>query len=118
MKKIILTIIIAILLGGNIYLASKFFNTSAELEMTKALVEEQRSNMKVVNFSRLFVEEVLQAEAEVDFETRLQLENAVRDLKDEEILAQWEKFVNSAEESQAQEEVKNLLGLLVNKMAQ
>jgi hypothetical protein len=44
------------------------------------------------------------------------LETAVRDLKDEEILNQWQKFVDSKTETEAQKEVKNLLELLINKI--
>ncbi|MBU4332178.1 hypothetical protein KKD19_05955 [Patescibacteria group bacterium] len=58
---------------------------------------------------------MLKAETEIDFETRLNLENAVRNLDDEEILSQWNKFVNSGNEIQAQVEVKNLLEALVHK---
>jgi hypothetical protein len=46
----------------------------------------------------------------------LKLEYAVRDLADGEILKQWNEFVNSKTESEAQEQVKNLLELLVNKI--
>ncbi|MFA7170121.1 MAG: hypothetical protein WC178_04720 [Candidatus Paceibacterota bacterium] len=37
-------------------------------------------------------------------------------MKDVEMLDQWNKFVNAEDEMQAQVEVKNLLGLLANKM--
>ena len=69
-----------------------------------------------MNFTKLFITQVLRADGEVDFETRLKLENAVRELNDQNILAQWQKFVESETEEEAQEEVKNLLGMLVNKI--
>lgn len=50
-------------------------------------------------------------------ETRLRLENAVRDLNNEQILAQWQKFTTSKTETEAQTQVKNLLELLVNKIS-
>lgn len=56
------------------------------------------------------------AEIEIDFDTRLKLETAVGNLNDEEILNQWQKFVDSKIEAEAQEEVKNLLEMLVNKV--
>ncbi|MDP2909664.1 MAG: hypothetical protein Q8N69_01160 [bacterium] len=37
-------------------------------------------------------------------------------LKDEEVLAQWQNFVDSETEQEAQAEVKNLLEMLVNKI--
>jgi hypothetical protein len=44
------------------------------------------------------------------------LENAVRNLNDENILSQWQKFTESKTEAGAQEEVKNLLEILVGKV--
>ncbi len=79
-------------------------------------METQEINEKVLEVSKLFIEKVLKAETEVDFETRLKLENAVRNLGDQEIMNQWQKFVNSKTEIQAQIEVKNLLEILVNKI--
>ncbi len=79
-------------------------------------METQKTNEKVLEFAKLFIEKVLKAKTEVDFETRLKLENAVRNLDDEEILVQWQKFTESKIEAEAQEEVKNLLEMLVNKI--
>ncbi len=76
-------------------------------------MESQKTNEKVLDFTKLFIEKVLKAETEVDFETRLKLENAVRNLGDEEILTQWQKFTESKTEAEAQEEVKNLLEMLL-----
>jgi hypothetical protein len=76
-------------------------------------LESQKTNEKVLDFTKLFIEKVLKAETEVDFETRLKLENAVRNLGDEEILTQWQKFTESKTEAEAQEEVKNLLEMLL-----
>ncbi|MFC1613147.1 hypothetical protein ACFL23_02330 [Patescibacteria group bacterium] len=69
-----------------------------------------------MDFTKLFIEKVLQAEQEVDFETRLKLENGVRDLGDANILAEWEKFINSEDADGAQNAVKNLLAILVEKI--
>jgi hypothetical protein len=38
-------------------------------------------------------------------------------LKDQEILDQWQKFTGATTEKQAQQEVKNLLDLLVQKIS-
>lgn len=94
----------------------KYLSAQKELRQTQAAMETRKTNEKVLEFTKLFVAKVLKAETEVSFETRLQLENAVRNLKDEGILAQWQKFIESKTEAQAQEEVKNLLEMLVNKI--
>ena len=109
-------ILVLILIAGNIFLGVKYFSVQKELRQTQTVLQTQTTNEKVSEFSKLFIEEVLKAETEVDFDTRLKLETAVRNLGDEEILNQWQKLVDSKTESGAQEEVKNLLEMLVNKI--
>ncbi len=115
-QKTILIIITLLLLAGNVFFGVKYFAVQKELRQTQAALETQKTNEKVLDFAKLFIEKVLKAETEVDFETRLKLENVVRNLSDEEILTQWQKFTESKTEIQAQEEVKNLLEILVNKI--
>lgn len=109
-------ILVLILLAGNVFWGVKYFSLQKELQETQAGLETQKLNEKVLEFTKLFIEKVLKAETEVDFETRLKLENAVRNLDDEEILVQWQKFVESRTEAEAQNEVKNLLEMLINKI--
>jgi hypothetical protein len=109
-------IIILILLASNIFFGFKYFSVVKELRQTQTALETQVINDKVLEFAKLFIEKVLKAETEVDFETRLKLENAVRNLNDEQILSQWQKFVDSKTEVDAQTEVKNLLEMLINKI--
>lgn len=115
-RKTILIIILLFLLAGCVFFGFKYFSVQKELRQTRAALETQKTNEKVLDFTKLFIGKVLKAETEVDFETRLNLENAVRNLNDEEILAQWQKFAGSETEAIAQEEVKNLLEMLVNKI--
>lgn len=115
-RKTISIIIILLLLVSNVFFGYKYFALQKELEATKTALKTQQINEKVLDFSKLFIEKVLKAKTEVDFETRLKLENAVRNLDDEEILAQWQKFTESKTEAEAQEQVKNLLEMLVSKI--
>jgi len=115
-KQKITLIIILVLFLGCIFFGFKYFSLQKELRKARATLETQKTNEKVLEFTKLFIEKVLKAETEVDFETRLKLENAVRNLEDEEILTQWKKFTESKTEAEAQEEVKNLLEMLVNKI--
>ena len=109
-------IIILVLLVGNVFLGSKYFSAQKEFRQAQTALQTQTTNEKVLEFTKLFIKEVLKAEAEVNFDTRLKLENAVRNLGDEEILNQWQKFTESKTEAGAQEEVKNLLEMLVSKI--
>lgn len=109
-------ILVLILLAGNVFFGVKYSALQKELKLTQVTLETQKTNEKVLDFTKLFVEKVLKADTEIDFETRLKLENAVRNLNDEEILGQWQKFTESKTETEAQETVKNLLEILVGKI--
>jgi len=69
-----------------------------------------------LEFNKQFIEEVLGGGKEVNFETRLKLENSVRALNDEEILSDWQKFTKSKDAAEAQTNVLILLKALANKM--
>ena len=115
-KRIFIIIVIGVLVISNVFFALNYFSVSKELETTKATESKTELNTKVINFTSLFIKKVLQANIEVDFETRLSLENAVRDLKDPEIMSEWQKFTASSTEAEAQNSVKRLLGILINKI--
>jgi len=108
--------LIVVLVIGNIFFISKYLGLKTQLKEEQSKTEVQNLNGAILQFTQTFIEKVLDTDTEVDFETRLKLENAVRDLEDQEILAQWNKFVESETESDAQENVKNLLKELVTKI--
>ena len=114
-KKIVI-IVLFVLIVGNIFFAIKYFKTRTELKVATVALSVKETNEKIVSFNELFIEKVLNSTGEIEFETRLSLENAVRELGDEEILNQWKNFTNSKTEKDAQQEVKNLLNLLADKI--
>jgi hypothetical protein len=89
---------------------------SRELAAAQAAANSEQINQQTVDFALIFINRVLRAESEVDFETRLDLENRVRALKNPSILASWQRFIASQSESEAQENVKNLLEVLVKNL--
>ncbi len=115
-KSAVFAVIIVLLIGANLYTISRLLTVQRELTATTQIAEERTVNDKVLSFTKLFIEKVLKAKGEVSFEDRLQLENMVRDLKDNEILTAWNTFVDSKTEHDAQEGVKSLLTILVNKI--
>jgi len=115
-KRLFVIIVILVLIFLNIFQLIKYLEVKRELKEANQAIESRQINENVLNFSKLFIDKVLKAKTEIDFETRLNLENAVRGLKDDEVLAQWNKFVNSKNETEAQDEVKNLLEMLVGKI--
>lgn len=118
-SKAFLAVIFLVLLGSNLLFAVMYFQATKELEGAKITLSTQRYNAKYLDFLKMFIKLVIKSDKEVDFDTRLKLENAVRQLKEEyndmEILAQWQKFVNSQNEADAQKNVKELLSMLVDK---
>jgi len=116
LRNLIFVVIILFLLAGNVYFAVQYSAVKKELAETRIELQTKEFNEKILNFASLFIAKVLKAEGEVDFETRLNLENTVRNLGDEEILSQWQKFIESKTEVEAQTEVKNLLEMLINKI--
>ncbi len=113
MTRNTLWLLVLLFLITTAFFGWRFWTASQELAQAKIQLQQQNFNANVLTFTALFIEKILRAHGEVDFETRLQLENQVRDLKNPEILAQWQKFTGSNTELEAQEEVKNLLELLI-----
>ena len=96
--------------------AGLHFETNKELEGTKVIISSQRYSGKYLDLLKMFVKLGTKSDKEVDFDTRLKLENSVRGLDDADVLAEWQKFVNSANETEAQKNVKDLLAILVEKI--
>ncbi|MBU4275040.1 hypothetical protein KKE19_04495 [Patescibacteria group bacterium] len=109
---IIITALIAIviILAGQCYIFYKDIQTQKDLNRI------YQYNEKILNFTKLFITKVIRAKEDVSFEDRLQLENAVREINNKAIFDQWQKFTEAKSEAQAQEDVKILLDLLVNKI--
>lgn len=115
-QRLVYIVIIGVLLVSNVFLAFNYFYIYRQSQAISSTQNKSSLNEKVVNFASMFIQKVLQADKEVDFETRLSLENAVRDLKDEEIMAEWQTFTASKTETDAQNSVKRLLGILIAKI--
>ena len=115
-KKRIVEVLMFVLILGNAFFGYSYFNTSKKLQTIESAQAKVEVNQKVVDFTSMFIKKVLQAEKEVDFETRLFLENSVRDLKDDKIMAEWQNFTGSSTEAEAQNSVKKLLGILITKI--
>lgn len=114
-KKIIfiflLCIFICASLAGNAYL---YF----EMQKINKLYQEKQTNLKVLEFRNMFTENVLLADKEIDFDTRLTLETSVRSLNDQEIFNQWQVFTKSITKEDASVQAKKLLRILVQRTSQ
>lgn len=115
MKNIFLVVLILGLAGSTLFLGLKLRESSAAMTSAQEKSDSIVFNAKVLDFTSMFIEEVLKAEQEVSFETRLALEAEVRALNDPEILKHWQAFTNSTTSDEAQGHVKNLLATLISK---
>jgi hypothetical protein len=113
-RKVLNGFIIVVLLVGNIIFAQLYFSNNQQSSDTGQSMTGMRQEKKVLTFLKLFVDKVLKAEEEVSFNDRLILENAVRELDDDRIMVKWQAFVDSKDSSQAQDNLRNLLEVLVN----
>ena len=106
-------VILGVISAGSI---AKYVALKSDSTVNARVLTEYRYNDKVLEFMKTFIVKVLKAENEVSFEDRVTLENQVRDLKDQEITSTWNSFVKAQTELQAQDAVKKLLLLLVEKV--
>jgi len=113
--RLIIIIAFGILLIVAVYFIFKTYSLSKALSIAPSDAASVQKNEKVIDFARVFIEKVLNADTEVDFNTRLQLENDVRNLKDDEILAGWQKFTESKTNTEAAVNVRELLKILIMK---
>ena len=107
---------ILVLFAGNVFLGLGLFYARQDLAKDEAVIVQRQTDQRIIHFANLVINKVLNAQGEVSFDDRLSLENAVRDTKDTELLAQWNNFTAAKDEASAQHEMKKLLSLLVAKM--
>lgn len=112
LKRILLIVL------GLMFFASFVLNIwlSYQLAVAADTYKAQKINARVLDFTDMFIEKVLLASREVDFDTRLTLETAVRTLGDEQIFDQWQRFTKAQTRESASTEAKLLLDLLVKKI--
>lgn len=116
MIKRLMVLVIIVLVGAVVYLGVSYTTLRSELRRNNQLIINKSNNEKTVIFLQMFIKDVLKSTTQVDFETRLKLENAVRAVNDKNILTQWQKFVSSKNEVEAQMNTKDLLEMLAQKI--
>ncbi len=109
-------IVIGIMAAAAIFFGWKYWDTTQELRLWRLNTNIETHNQRALDFTSVFIKQVLKSDTEVNFDTRLKLENMVREIGDEKVLAQWQAFVNSPNESDAQRNVKELLDVLIDKV--
>lgn len=116
-KRLIVIITISLLSAIAIFLAVECFLLASELNSVKASLKTQETNAKAVFFAKLFIDNILLSSGTVNFDERLKLENAIRDLNDPEIFAKWQKLTSSSGNAETQQIVGSILKMLINKIS-
>ena len=116
-KKVLIIILIVAISLTVVWLVTEYFLLSSQLKTAESNLKIQEANQKAATFERLFIDKVLLSTGTIGFEDRLELENAVRGINDQEIFSQWQQFTNSKSNSDTQKIVGNILKLLVDKIS-
>ena len=106
-------ILFVISLAGMIYFGVASYRLQRKVDLLESQPRLSVDANKSFVFMRDFISNVVGSSSEVDFESRLRLENEVRALNDSEILSQWKAFVASKNEREAQAHVLDILKRLI-----
>ncbi len=106
-----------LLLAGLIALGAEYFVLKGNFDDIQKRANTVTLNNNILIFTRMFVDKVIKSNGEVDFDTRLKLENSIRNINDEKILAEWKDFIDSKTEVEAQNNVRDLLSILMARLS-
>ncbi len=109
-KQTIIIILLVLVSIGSIFIGWQKQHNYSELKQST----EQKA--RLVNFLDLFIEKVLGPGEVITIEDRVNLENAVRDLENQEIQSKWQSFAKAPNEIEAQKQALELLQLVVNSL--
>jgi hypothetical protein len=109
-------ILMILLVAGNIFFSIQY---TENIKQQNALAETDNTSLRVQSsrFLKLFIDIVLNSSGEaITYTDRVALENAVRQTQDDDIVKQWNAFVESTNEKTAQENSVKLMKLVTTKM--
>lgn len=113
--RLMSNILMIVLLAGNIFFSIQYTENIKQQQLTQ---ESDTSTMRI-QASRLlksFIDVVLNTEGQaISYDDRILLENEVRQMKDADILKNWNIFVNSSDAKTAQQNAVSFMKLLANK---
>ena len=107
--------LIVIILLSNVYFFAIYRSAKKNAGLITVSEETFREGKRALKFMDLMVNLLLSGKVVSDDE-RIRLENAVRDIGDEVILAKWKAFTESDTEAMAQKKLLDLLMALIEKV--
>lgn len=114
--RLLSNILLIVLVAGNIFFSIQYMENLKQQANAK---EETVSNsIQVSRFLKLFVDVVLNNEGgkTISYDDRLKLESDIRQIKDADLIKQWDAFVASKDAKAAQDNAIKLMKLLTNKL--
>lgn len=118
-KNLITSLIILVLLAGDIYLTVQYISLSKQLEQFKAQSSDTTSvRAQAALVLKEYLNVVLNTQGTTSSDDRIKLESDLRQLEDPAITAEWEAFVASKDAKTSEANAIKLIGLLEDKMTQ
>ncbi|MFA6227305.1 MAG: hypothetical protein WC631_02435 [Candidatus Paceibacterota bacterium] len=114
--RLVSNFLMLVLVSGNIFFSIQYTENLKQQQVQKE--DKIGTNIQVSRFLKLFVDIVLNTNEgqQISYDDRVQLENDVRQIKDAEVIAQWNSFVGSKDSKVAQKNAVALMKLLTNKL--
>ena len=109
----LLKILFVISLAGMIYFGVASYRLQRKVDVLQSQPRLSVDANKSFVFMQDFIANVVGSATEVNFETRLRLENEVRALDDAEVLSKWKAFAASKNQQEAQAHVLSILQRLI-----
>ena len=114
--RLVANILMFVLLVGNIFFSIQYaYNVQRERELA-ALPDTSTTRIQIARFLKYYIDTVLDAKGAISLEARVKLENDIRQIKDADLIKQWDIFVASKGGVEAQQNAVKLMSLLTNKM--
>ena len=110
---VLIKVLSVVVLAGMIFFMIMSFRLQGKINVLESQPRLSVDANKSFIFMQDFIANVIGSSTEVDFETRLRLENEVRAINDPDILSKWKAFIASKNESEAQSHVLSILQRLI-----
>ena len=114
-KNLFSSVLILILLAGNIYMSMQYISVVKELQKAKSSDTISESTKASVVLTEVL--DVVLNTRPTTPDDRIKLENDIRQLKDSAIIAQWETLVSSKDAKTSQATVLKIVAMLEDKMS-
>lgn len=107
--------LLIVLVAGNIFFSIQYTENLKQESVVQT--DNTAIRIQASKLLKLFVDVVLNTEGKpISYDDRVALENDVRQMKDFEVIKQWDNFVASPNPKMAQENAIAFMKLLTNKL--